>query len=115
MTPHLLIRFAVIGGSRGHSFAQSAQSLPDKIKLTAICDLREEVLEKWRGRDGIRCYTDYQQVLEDPEIDAVCIATPLKLHAGQAIAALNAGKHVLSEVIAAYTLDECYALVEAVE
>lgn len=46
--------------------------------------------------------------------DAVCIGTPMHLHASQAIQALDAGKHVLSEVTAAVTLEECQALQKAV-
>jgi predicted dehydrogenase len=48
------------------------------------------------------------------EVDAVIVATPMHLHARQAIAALNAGKHVLSEVTAAVTLTECWLLADAV-
>ena len=53
--------------------------------------------------------------MDDPGIDAVFIATPMTFHAKQAIQALEAGKHVLSEVIAAVTLEECWQLVETVE
>lgn len=48
-------------------------------------------------------------------MDAICIATPAPLHAAQAIKALRAGKHVLSEVPAAYTLEEAFELVRTVE
>ncbi|HVF10747.1 MAG TPA: Gfo/Idh/MocA family oxidoreductase [Abditibacteriaceae bacterium] len=111
----LPIRVAVIGGGRGRSFMHGAQNLPDKLKLTTICDLREATLADWRSHADIHCTTDYEEVLNDPNIDAVCIATPVQMHARQAIAALEAGKHVLSEVTAAYTLDECWGLIEAVE
>lgn len=109
------LRFAVIGAGRGRTFVNSANNLADEIQLTAVCDTNAEMLEPWRDNTDIRCYNDYQQVLNDPNIDAVCIATPVPLHARQAIAALNAGKHVLSEVTAAYTIEEGWALVEAVE
>lgn len=110
----LPLRVAVIGAARGRSFAHSAQHIPNKVRLEAVCDLREEALAPW-GAQGVRCFTDYEQVLNDPNIDAVCIATPLKLHAAQAIAALGAGKHVLSEVTAAFTMQECWDLIRAVE
>lgn len=109
------LRVAVVGVNRGQSFAHSAALLSDQIRLTALCDIRAQALQPWRDNAEIRLYNDYQQVLEDPDIDAVCIATPIKLHARQAIAALNAGKHVLSEVSAAWTLDECRDLIEAVQ
>ena len=51
----------------------------------------------------------------DRDIDAVCLATPVTQHARQSIAALGAGKHVLSEVTASYTLEEGWDLISAVE
>jgi predicted dehydrogenase len=110
------LRFAVIGASRGRSFIASAENLKEEgVQLTAICDSCPEMLKKWEGASGIKLYSDFDQVLNDPEIDAVCIATPLPLHASQSIAALKAGKHVLSEVTAMATLEEGWALIDAVE
>ena len=111
----LPIRFAVIGARRGRSFIDASQRFADTIQLTAVCDTSEEVLAEWRAGGEVRCYNDYQQVLEDPDIDAVCLATPVPLHARQAIDAMKAGKHVLSEVTAAYELDEAWELIRTVE
>jgi len=109
------LRFAVIGAHRGRSFIQGAQSLADEVKLVAVCDIAPEALAPWKDDSEIARFDNYEQVLNDPNIDAVCIATPVPLHARQAIQALQAGKHVLSEVTAAYTIDECWDLIEAVE
>ncbi|CAN5393712.1 Gfo/Idh/MocA family oxidoreductase [soil metagenome] len=109
------IRFAVIGASRGRTFIKSALNIGETVKLTAVCDQNPAALEDWGGDSGLRLYSDYEQVLSDPEIDAVCLATPVPFHARQAIAALEAGKHVLSEVTACYTLEEGWDLVAAVE
>ena len=103
----------MIGAGRGKSFIKSAESLGERIKIVAVCDSNPEALQPWK--DSLRLYTDYDQVLNDPEVDAVCIATPVPLHAPQAIAALKAGKHVLSEVTANCTLDEAWELIAAVE
>jgi len=111
---NLPIRVAVVGGRRGATFAHSAQSLADKVTLAAVCDTNEKVLEPWRTQ-GVRCYNDYAKLLEDDAIDAVCLATPMRLHARQALEAMAAGKHVLSEVAAACTMEECWDLVRAVE
>jgi len=108
------LRFAVIGARRGSSFIRSAKTV-EGIQLVAICDSSPEMLKEWEGVAGVKLYSNYEQVLNDPEIDAVCIATPLLLHATQAIAALDAGKHVLSEVTAATTLEEGWALIDAVK
>ena len=109
------LRCAVVGANRGQTFIQAAQRQADQIELVALCDTNPDALSAWQNEDGVRCYTDYQDLLIDDLVDAICIATPVPLHARQAIAALNAGKHVISEVTAAYTIDECWDLVEAVE
>ena len=110
------IRLAVVGGRRGSSFEAGLSAFGDKIRQVAVCDLDEKLLAECRARrPDLKTTTSYEKLLQDPDIDAVLIATPMLLHAKQAIQALNAGKHVLSEVIAATTLEECWELVETVE
>ena len=112
----MTIKLAVAGGNRGARFDQILGGLKEQIKMVAICDPEEQVRSQWtKGRPEIKAYAQFEDMVEDPEIDAVFIATPMLLHAGQALTAMTAGKHVLSEVIAATTLDECHALVEMVE
>jgi len=116
MTPKNNLRFAVIGSGRGRSFIESAKALKEEgIQLVAICDTNPEMLKEWEGASGVKLYSNYELVLNDPEIDAICLATPVPLHAKQAIAALDAGKHVLSEVTAVMTLEDGWALIDAVK
>lgn len=61
------------------------------------------------------CCTDYAEILRDPSIDLVVITTRNQYHAGQAVAALEAGKHVFVEKPMALTEDECRQLYRAVE
>lgn len=110
------IRAAVVGGHRGGGYSRALQALTDQITLTAICDVDEAVVAAWQeSAPHLKGFRRYEDLLASDVCDAVLLATPMLLHAGQAIAALQAGKHVLSEVIAATTLDECWALVEAAE
>ncbi|MGW5366333.1 Gfo/Idh/MocA family protein [Actinopolymorpha pittospori] len=110
------VRLAVVGGRRGQSFHRSLDRLADKAHVVAVCDLDENVLREWRDRlPDVSAYLRYEDLLEDAEVDAVLLATPLQLHATQAITALRAGRHVLSEVTAARTLEECWELVETVD
>ncbi len=112
MSTSLPIRIAVVGARRGRTFMNIAKMLPDKVRLEAVCDIKEDALAEWRKTD-VRVHDSYEELLDDPNVDAVCLATPVMLHARQAIAALDAGKHVLSEVTAAWTLEECHDLVAA--
>lgn len=110
------IQLAVVGGHRGGSFKLALQAFRERVTLAAICDLSEQVLARWRlEHPDIQTFTSYEALLDQPGIDAVLLATPMQLHAPQAVQAMLAGKHVLSEVIAATTLDECWQLVETVE
>ena len=54
--PNKPIKLAVVGGRRGGSFRQALKSLADRLELTAICDLSEEVLSQWRGRSSRHPY-----------------------------------------------------------
>lgn len=56
-------------------------------------------------------WTDYAEMLEKSDLDAVILGTPMHLHVPQALAALEKGKHVLSEVPAGVSLAECRELV----
>jgi predicted dehydrogenase len=77
--------------------------LRNYIELTGawvewVCDTRPEALEKAKTRyPAVPRTTDYQQVLEDPKVEAVVIATPISTHFALAKAALLAGKHVFVE------------------
>ncbi len=110
------VRLAVVGGRRGGSFRRAMAALADKVELSAICDLSAEVVASWQAEyPGVRGFTRYADLLASGASDAVLLATPMPLHARQAIEAMRAGQDVLSEVIAATTLDECWELVETVE
>ena len=114
-TPHRPLRAAVVGGHRGRSYRRAFQALPEDVTLSAICDRDESVLAEWRKDfPDLPVFSRYEDLLSADACDAVFLATPLQLHASQSLAALAAGKHVLTEVTAATTLDECWALVEAV-
>lgn len=111
MTPPRL-RVGLVG-VRARAFIEGLRAIPG-VAVTALCDLDSTVLATLGDRFGIdNRLTDYEALLTSA-IDAVVIATPMPLHVPQAIAALEAGKHVLSEVTAAVDLDQCRALVAAV-
>lgn len=90
-------RFAILGcGLIGDIHAQAILSHPD-AELYAMCDVSRERAEEYASRYGARAFTSYDELLADPNVDAVSICTPSGMHADQAITALRAGKHVLLE------------------
>ena len=109
----MAIRVGLAGACRrGGSFAAGLRAAG--FRVTAACDVDAEGLPAAAARIGARQqYLDYERMLDEASIDAVVIGTPMPYHAPMAIAALERGIHVLSEVPAAVSLDECRALVRA--
>jgi predicted dehydrogenase len=110
------LRAAVVGGHRGGGYRHALAAMPEQVVLSAVCDRNEGVLAQWRQEfPHLPAFRRFEDLLASDVCDAVLLATPIQVHAAQSIAALEAGKHVLCEVVAGTTLDELWALVEAVE
>jgi predicted dehydrogenase len=106
------IRVAIVGLGFGAEFIPIYQAHPD-AEMYAICQRTRSKLDQVGDRFGIKTrYSSYDDLLKDPNVDAVHINSPIGDHAPQSIAALKAGKHVASTVPAATTLDECRQIVE---
>lgn len=106
-------RIGIIGA--GHYGEQHARALGqiDRATITAASRTNAEALRAFTGRYGGSGYTDYADLLRDPAVDAVVIATPHHLHTNIAIAAARAGKHILLEKPMAPTLAECQQIADA--
>jgi predicted dehydrogenase len=75
-----------------------ARNFEDLAELASICDLSPQLLAKYGDRyPQARVTADFAEMVADPELDAVAIATPVPTHYELAKAALEAGKHVLVE------------------
>jgi predicted dehydrogenase len=86
------------------------------VQLRAVCSSSGARGKSYALRFGAAyCCSDYQEVLDDPRVDVVLIATRNQHHAAQALAALRAGKHVFVEKPMALTAEECRDLCTAVE
>ena len=108
------IKVGVIGSGtiaeRSHIPAYREQ--PD-VKIEAIVDVVGDRAKRLAAEVGAKyAFVDYQELMQVPEIEAVSICTPNKFHAPIAIAALKAGKHVLTEKPPAMTTAEAQAMVE---
>lgn len=103
------VRIGVIGpGSRGQ-FLMSFILKNPKAKIVALCDVYQPSLDSALKMvpDAV-VYNDYRKMLEDKNIDAVVIATPLDRHYQMAMDALDAGKDVFCEKAMCYELSQCY-------
>ncbi len=107
------LQVAVVGlGYWGPNLVRNLHEVPD-VEVTAICDTREDALEKvGRRYPAVARTTSYEEVLGDSSVDAVAIATGVGTHAELASAALTAGKHVFVEKPLAASLVEAEALHE---
>jgi len=106
------IRVAIVGLGFGAEFIPIYQAHPN-AEMVAICRRNKAELDRCGDRYGIKVrYADYNELLKDPNIDAVHINSPIPDHAPQSIAALKAGKHVACTVPMATSVDECRQIVE---
>jgi predicted dehydrogenase len=107
------IRVAIIGLGFGAEFIPIYQNYPG-AEMYAICRRFKKGLDECGDRWGIKVrYSSFDDVLKDPNVDAVHINSPIPDHAPQSLAALRAGKHVACTVPMATTIDECRAIVQA--
>ncbi len=109
------INVGVIGLGQGVSHLRAFQSLPD-CRVVAVCDRKADLRERVAADYGIdQRYDELDQLLADKRVDLVVIATPDHLHGRHVLQALEAGKHVLSEIPMATTIDECREIIAATD
>ena len=108
-----MITVGVIGyGYWGPNLVRNFAEVPGG-QVVFVTDIRAERLSQVRGRyPAVRVSTDYRDLINDPAVDAVAIATPVSSHFDLAIAALRAGKHVLVEKPMTSTADQSMALID---
>ncbi len=97
------------------AFEQYFPAIKKEGELTAVCDLIEERAKLAMERFGAkRYYTDYDEMLEDPEVEAVFITTGMGTHGRFVIKAAEAGKHLLTQKPLATNMGEADEAVAAV-
>jgi len=108
-----MIKVGVIGyGYWGPNLVRNFMTAPGAV-VTRVCDLREERLSPLQKLyPSLKTCNDSTELINDPQIDAVVIATPVSSHFELALAALQAGKHVLVEKPLASNSDQARKLVD---
>jgi predicted dehydrogenase len=112
-----MVRFGIVGTGRISDWVLKGAAQDSRIKVTAVCSRTVEAAEAFVQRNtlaaGATIYTSVEEMVADPQVDAVYIGTPNQTHCEYTITALNAGKHVLCEKPLAINAEEGRRMVEA--
>jgi predicted dehydrogenase len=109
------VRVGVIGAGIGALHLAAYRQLPG-VEVRALAGLDDQRVREVAARYEVpQTYRDYEDLLAQPEIDAVSICAPNSLHAPMTIAALHCGKHVLVEKPLAPTVAEGQAMLAAAQ
>jgi predicted dehydrogenase len=108
-----MIKVGVIGyGYWGPNLVRNFADV-ETARVTMVADLRSDRLSQVERRyPGVRTTTDSTALINDPDVDAVVVATPVRFHFELAMAALRAGKHVLVEKPIASSSEQAARLVD---
>lgn len=124
-TPHRTVRLGIVGtGLRGRSVLREFLAV-DGVEIVALCDNVPEKAERAArmvtdaGRARPALYTSgdtaFEQLVQRDDLDIVYTATPWDWHVPVCLAAMRAGKHAATEVPAAHSIEDCWALVHESE
>ena len=95
------LRTAVVGlKGIGQTHLKAIASIGE-VELVAVCDVVEEIATSAGAEKGVPHYTSLETLLADQRVEAVSLGTPHHLHAPQAIQALSAGRHVITDIACA--------------
>lgn len=113
----MTIRWGLIGtGDIAHKRVAAAIQSDPRSELVAVCRRSETELNQFADQHRVpHRFTDAEQLITSPEVDAVYIATPVDCHCPQTISAANAGKHVLVEKPMAINPEQCQRMITACE
>ena len=107
--------FGIIGCGMISDFHSAAITDIKNGKLVAVSSRKAENSQRLVDRYSIQAYSDYNEMLNRDDIDIVCVCTPSGAHMEPAVAAAEAGKHVIIEKPLEITLERCDAIIESCE
>ena len=113
-----MVGYAFMGAAHSHAWASAGRffDLPLSPALTALCGRDADAVERAAGKLGwASTETDWKRLVTRDDVDLVDVCTPGDTHAEIAIAALEAGKHVLCEKPLANTVEEAEAMADAAD
>jgi len=107
------LKFAIVGVGAVASHHIKALRQIEAAEAVAVCRRNEEKAKEFARQFNVDWTTDYQELLEDPDIDVIDVTLPSGMHADIGIAAARAGKHVIVEKPIDVTLEKADALIGA--
>jgi UDP-N-acetyl-2-amino-2-deoxyglucuronate dehydrogenase len=115
MTP-TKIRVGIVGaGLIAPIHAAGFQELPDQVEVVAVCDTNRENAENLATMFDAKIYSDYQALIDDPQVDLVDLLLPHHLHYAAAMAVIEARKHLLLEKPVAVTYQQSLEIYAAAQ
>lgn len=115
-------RLGVIGlGSRGEWHVKDILTERDDCVITAVCDVYEDrmqnIVDFCKEKKGwdVSSFSDYRELISQNNVDVVCVFSAWENHVPAALLAMNSGKQVCIEVGGAYSIDDCWSLVNTYE
>lgn len=110
-----ILKVCLIGcGRAGMIHARNYKNKIENARIVAVADAVLEAAEAAAEELGVeKCFSDYKEILTDPEIDAVIVVAPTNLHKQIVIDCAAAGKHIFCEKPMAMTVEECDEMIAA--
>jgi predicted dehydrogenase len=114
------VGFGVVGagaiGIRGALMHLSQEDVQDRVRLAAVCDPVPGRAEAAAAKYGVEAhYLTYEELLADPNVDAVTLCSPIGLHYEQGLLAIEAGKHIHFNKTMTTTVDEADEIIARAE
>jgi len=106
------LRTAIVGVGKVTDIHAAALSRLAESQFTAVCSSKREKADAFAGKYKIKGYTDVAEMVQSEAIDVVVICTPHPFHKEPAVAAMEAGAHVLVEKPFASSLEDCDAMLQ---
>lgn len=105
------MKLGLIGCGGFGKFCLEAISKMTEIEIFAVCDINKELIKKTARNYGANWYTDYENLIEDKELDIVHVVTPPNTHFKMSLLAIQNGKHVLCEKPLALSMRDAEILI----
>src|SRR5207249_9087982 len=108
------VKIGILGSRfQADCIAGAVKALPEEAEVIAVASPTKGHAAGFAKRHGIpRAYSDYRELLRDPEVEMISITAPNRLHAQLAIDGAKAGKHVVCEKPLCLTLEEADAMID---